>query len=74
MNSFGPDRWGLTDWAGYARAIALVCWSAAVLMTGVMGWSAWRAFDNAADGVDRVVARHEAGVVSKTRDIFIARR
>ncbi|WP_291843960.1 hypothetical protein [Maricaulis sp.] len=74
MNIPGLDRWRVNEWAGYARAIALVCWSVAVLMTGAMGWSAWRAFDNAAESVDRVVARHEAGVVAKSRDIFIARR
>ncbi|WP_323762094.1 hypothetical protein [Maricaulis sp.] len=45
-----------------------------MLMTGVMGWSAWRAVDTASDSVDRVVARHEAGVITKGRDLFIARR
>ncbi len=70
----GAHRWLRTGWTGYARAIALACWVAAVVMTGVMGWSAWSAFDTAADNVDRVVARHEAGTVAKGRDIFSARR
>lgn len=69
-----PLRWPLTAWSDHARAMALVCWAVAVLMTGVMGWSAWRAVDTASDSVDRVVARHEAGVITKGRDLFIARR
>lgn len=69
-----PLRWTLSAWSGHARALALACWTAAVIMTGVMGWSAWRAIDTASNGVDRVVARHEAGIVSKGRDLFIARR
>ncbi|WP_297730516.1 hypothetical protein [uncultured Maricaulis sp.] len=70
----GSHRWQLTTWTSYARSIALVCWAAAVLMTGVMGWSAWSAFDTAAENVDRVVARHEAGIVVKVREIYSARR
>ena len=74
MTTLGSDRWQLKAWAGHARALALVFWAAAVLMTGVMGWSAWRAVDTATDSVDRIVARHEAGIVAKSRDIFITRR
>lgn len=70
----GAHRWQTLDWTGHARSIALVCWAAAVLMTGVLGWSAWTAFDTAAENVDRVVARHEAGTVVKAREIFSTRR
>ena len=74
MTSRVSFRWPLTGWSDHARVLALACWAVAVLMTGAMGWSAWRAVDTATDNVDRVVARHEAGVVSKGRDLYISRR
>ncbi|MFY0638264.1 hypothetical protein [Maricaulis maris] len=67
-------RWTLKSWPGHARSLALVCWTAAVIMTGVMGWSAWRAIDTASHDADSIVAHHEAGVVAKGRDPLIARR
>jgi len=67
-------RWNLTAWSGFARSMGLVCWAAAALMTCIMGWSAWRAVDTASADVDRVVARNEAGIVSKGSDLLIAPR
>ena len=54
-------------WATQVRAVALVCWSLAVMMTAALGWSAWQAYDDAGETTRHVQARagQDLGIASK---------
>ena len=32
-------------WPGYLTTLAIMCWSAALIVTMALGWSAWSAYD-----------------------------
>ncbi len=54
-------------WPAQMRAVALACWSLAVMMTAALGWSAWQAYDHAGETTRHVQARagQDLGVASK---------
>ncbi|WP_300544409.1 hypothetical protein [Maricaulis sp.] len=60
-------------WPGYIRSAALACWAAAVVMTVVLSWSAWHAYDVVADARQHLAVQREVPPLSKT-DFLPARR
>ncbi|MEA1942313.1 MAG: hypothetical protein U9P68_08725 [Pseudomonadota bacterium] len=49
-------------WPSRMRTVALAIWTTAFVLTGILGWSAWRGYQTASDAADYVSWRQEAGL------------